>query len=168
MYWVNLASRILHILGAVILVGGLFYLRVVVTPGLATSSGGTAEQYFGSRRAAWAKWVGIATLLLIATGLWNYMQIIKTHERMASSYHMLAGLKMLAGIALFALAALVAGRTATAETLRQRMRYWLSVCLLLGIATIAIGSVLRSYPHTRRIDATGPPVLIAPDGGTVE
>jgi uncharacterized membrane protein len=162
MYWLMLASRVLHILGAIILVGGIFYVRNVVLSGNTPSGGAAADQQFGGRRAAWAMWVGVATLLLLVTGLWNYMQIIKTHERMASSYHMLAGMKMLAGLALFGLAAVLAGRSPAAETLRQRMRLWLNVCLVLGIASVVLGSVLRSYPHTLKIDANGPPVLIAP------
>src|SRR5687768_14139656 len=125
MYWVMLLSRILHILGAIILVGGIFYLRTIVTPA-ALDTNANADPQFGGRRAAWAMWIGIATLLLLVTGLWNYMQIIRTNERMASSYHMIAGLKMLAGIALFLLAALVAGRSPVAEMMRQRMRFWLS------------------------------------------
>jgi uncharacterized membrane protein len=161
MYWVMLLSRILHILGAIILVGGIFYLRTIVTPSITTPNANVDEQ-FGGRRAAWAMWVGISTLLLLVTGLWNYMQIIKTNERMASSYHMIAGLKMLAGIALFLLAALVAGRSPVAEMMRQRMRFWLNVCLLVGIVTIVLGSVLRTYPHTPKVDAPGPSTLVAP------
>jgi uncharacterized membrane protein len=162
MYWLMLASRILHILGAIILVGGIFYLRNVVSPTNAASAPAAADQQFGGRRAAWAMWVGVATLLLLVTGLWNYMQIINTNERMASSYHMLAGLKMLAGFALFALAAVLAGRSSAAETLRQRMRLWLNVCLLLGFTAVVLGSVLRSYPHRERIDKNNAPVQIAP------
>ena len=79
MYWLMLLSRILHILAAIILVGGIFYLRSIVTPSIATPNANVDEQ-FGGRRAAWAMWVGIATLLLLVTGLWNYMQIIKTNE----------------------------------------------------------------------------------------
>jgi uncharacterized membrane protein len=161
MYWVMLLSRILHILAAIILVGGIFYLRTIVTPSIATPNANVDEQ-FGGRRAAWAMWVGIATLLLLVTGLWNYMQIIKTNEKMASSYHMIAGLKMLAGIALFLLAALVAGRSPVAEMMRQRMRFWLNVCLLVGIVTVVLGSVLRTYPHTPKVDAPGPSTLVAP------
>jgi hypothetical protein len=98
-------------------------------------------------------WVGIATLFLLATGLWNYLQIIWTHEKLAPSYHMIAGLKILAGLALFGLAALLAGRSAAAESLRRRMHFWLTVCLLLGVITVALGSVLRSYPRTRKVSS---------------
>jgi uncharacterized membrane protein len=162
MYWIMLASRILHILGAIILVGGIFYLRNVVSPSTASLETADADRQFGGRRAAWAMWVGVATLLLLVTGVWNYLQIIKMHERMASSYHMIAGLKMLSGLALFGLAALLAGRTAAAQTLRGRMRFWLNVCLLVGVITVVLGSVLRPYPRSPKVDAGGPPVLIAP------
>lgn len=160
MYWLMLASRVLHILGAIVLVGGLFYLRTVVTPSVVPAA--AADQQFGGRRAAWAKWVGIATLVLLATGLWNYVQIIKLHERFAPSYHIIAGLKMLAALALFFLASLLAGRSAAAEALRDKMRSWLGVALALGILTVVLGGVLRSYPHTPNIDAAGPPALSAP------
>jgi uncharacterized membrane protein len=161
MYWVMLLSRILHILGAIILVGGIFYLRAIVAPATVDSSA-NVDQQFGGRRAAWAMWVGIATLLLLVTGLWNYLQIIRTNEKMASSYHMIAGLKMLSGIALFLLAALVAGRSPVAEIIRQRTRFWLNVCLLLGVVTVLLGSMLRTYPHNPKVDAPGPSTLVAP------
>jgi uncharacterized membrane protein len=165
MYWLMLLSRILHILGAIIIVGGILYIRAIITPSVSDPNI-TADRQLGGRRATWAMWVGIATLLLLVTGLWNYMQIIKTHERMASSYHMIAGLKMLAGIALFLLAALLAGRSPVAEVMRQRMRFWLNMCLLLGIITVALGSVLRTYPHTPKVDAPGPSTLVAPTTNT--
>jgi uncharacterized membrane protein len=160
-YWVMLLSRMLHILGAIILVGGVFYLRAVILPNV-ESPGTDTDRQFGGRRAAWAKWVGIATLLLLVTGLANYLYIIRSHERLASSYHMIAGMKMLSGIALFLLAALVAGRSPAAATIRQRMRFWLNVALLLGIITVALGSVLRTYPRTPKVDAPGPSVIVAP------
>jgi uncharacterized membrane protein len=162
MYWLMLVSRILHIVGAIILVGGVFYLCNVVSPSAAPAGDSNADSHFGGRRAAWAMWVGIATLLLLVTGLWNYLQIIKTNERMAPSYHMIAGLKMLAGLAVFGLAALLAGRSSAAVSLRGRMRFWLNVCLLLGIITVVLGSVLRSYPHIPKVDAAAAPILIAP------
>ncbi len=156
-YWLMLASRVLHILGAIILVGGLFYLYAVVTP--AASASATADQQFGGRRAAWAKWVGIATLLLVVTGLWNYVQGAKQYE-LAKSYHMVAGMKMLAALALFFLAALIAGRSAAAEKIRLQMPTWLRVALALGILTAVLGSFLRTYPHNPKQFIT--PKLEAP------
>src|SRR5262245_57162058 len=97
-YWIMLVSRILHITGSIILVGVIFYLRFVISPVSATSRTPHVDQYFGGRRATWAKWVGIATALLLITGIWNYIQMIKLND-LAKSYHMVAGIKMLAALA---------------------------------------------------------------------
>ena len=39
---------------------------------------------------------------------------------------------------------------------------WLSVCLILGIITVVLGSVMRTYPRTPKVDTTAGPTLIAP------
>jgi uncharacterized membrane protein len=161
MYWIMLVSRILHITGAIILVGGIFYLRFIISPTSAPPGIAPVDQFFGGRRAVWAKWVGIATALTLITGLWNYIQIAKLND-LAKSYHMVAGIKMLTAIAVYLLAALLAGRTSAADALRQKWRFWLNICLALGLATVILGSVLRSYPHNRKLDAPTPPQLVAP------
>jgi hypothetical protein len=174
MYWLMLASRILHILGAIVLVGGLFYVRAVVTSipiplreGRGEGSATSADHLFGGRRAVWAMWTGIASLLLLVTGLWNYFQMIKLHA-LSPSYHMIAGLKMLTGLSLFVVAAMLAGRSQAAEKLRQNMRLWLNLCLVLGITTVIFGSVLRTFPHTLKVDAPGPSQLVAPSNLTTD
>jgi uncharacterized membrane protein len=145
MYWLLVTSRVLHILGAIILLGGLFYVRTVVTPAIVAGTAPPPDALFGGRRGKWAMLVGIATLLLLASGIFNYLYIINAFEKMAGRYHMLAGIKILLSLALFLLAALVAGRSAAAEGIRRNMRYWLGVCLALGIAIIILGAVLRTY-----------------------
>lgn len=166
MYVVQLLSRIGHILGAIILVGGLFYIRHVVRPASASHGTPSSDALFGGSRAGWARWVGITTALLLATGVLNYVLITKQHERLASSYHMLIGMKMLLALAVFLLAALLAGRTAMADSLRQRWRTWLSLCLLLAIVTAAFGSVLRTYPRARKAGPSAAPQIIAPGNPT--
>jgi uncharacterized membrane protein len=160
-YWIMLASRILHILGAIILVGGLFYLWAVVTPSVPPDAA-RADEQFGGRRAAWAMWVGIASLLLLVPGLWNYWQMIQMHEKLAGSYHMIAGIKILLGLVLFFVAALVAGRSPAAQSLRRKLRFWLTLCLIIGILTAALGSVLRTFPRTPKLDAPPDRTTIAP------
>jgi uncharacterized membrane protein len=159
MYWLLLASRVLHILGAIVLVGGLFYLRMVVAPTVAATSKPTTDAWFGGRRAAWAKWIGIATLLLLLTGFYNYLEISKANE-LATSYHMIVGIKILLSLVLIFLASILAGRSAMADQLRQRMTFWLGICLMIGVLVVAIGAVLRSYPHTPK--ALAGPTLVAP------
>jgi len=161
MYWINLASRFLHILGAIILVGGLIYLRTVVMPSPAAINAKNVDEKFGGLRAKWAMWIGIATALLLITGTWNLVMMFRTYK-FATSYHMLLGLKILAAFALFAVAALVAGRTVAAEVVREKMRMWVGIAVALGVLTVALGSMMRSISHNPKIDAVPPPTLVAP------
>ena len=165
LFWVQYLSRICHILGAIILVGGLFYIRYIVSPVDTPPGTAPVDQFFGGRRATWAKWVGIATALLLITGLFNYFMIAKQNEPMAPSYHMMAGIKMLAAIVVFLLAALLAGRTSVADSLRQKWHFWLNTTLVIAIITVALGSFLRTYPRTLKTDTTTPQ-LIAPANST--
>src|SRR3954452_8593125 len=161
MYWIMLVSRILHIVGAIILAGGLFYIRFVVSPASAPPVAQPPDQFFGGRRAAWAKWVGIATALLLFTGFWNYVQFTKTYD-LPKFYHMVLGIKILAAIAVFLLAALLAGRTNAAEAIRQKWRLWGNFRFFLDLITVVLCSVLRTYPHNRKMEAAEQPKLVAP------
>jgi len=163
MYFLMLVARISHILGAIILLGGLFYLRIVpLPPSSATGGIVPADQFFGGRRTIWARWTAAATALLLVAGIFNYVLIIKQHERLDPSYHMIMGLKMLAAIGVFLLAALLAGRTSAADKIRTKWRTWLSLCVLLGVIAVTLGSVLRTYPRVKKADANAAPQLIAP------
>lgn len=172
MYWLMLASRVFHVLSAIVLVGGLFYLRAVVTPahGREESEGAnnantdstSTDVLFGGRRASWAMWVGIASLLLLATGLFNFLQIVRLHERMGFVYHSVAGLKILSGLTLFILAAMLAGTSPAAQAMRRNWRAWLNVCLALGILTVVMGSFMRSFDHIKKPSSHAPSVEAAP------
>jgi uncharacterized membrane protein len=166
--WLMFASRLLHILSAIILVGGLFYIWAVVTP---TSSslplreglgeGSSVDYYFGGRRATWAKWIGAASLLLLATGLWNFISMV-TANKLHFTYHILGLVKILLALALMLLAALLAGRTATADSLRRKWQFWLSLAVLIGVITVAVGSTMRTYPRTPKLDNPPDTTVIAP------
>lgn len=158
-YWFLIAMRVLHMLGAAIIVGGLIYLCSVATP--AAASADSADAQLGGRRTSWAMLVGIATLLLLGSGLFNYIYLVKTHEKMPTSYHMLFGLKFLAGLVVFFLAALISGRTNLAQQIRQNIRYWLNVCLVLSLAILILGSVMRTYPRAMKGAA---PQALPPNG----
>jgi uncharacterized membrane protein len=161
-----LVSRILHILGAIVMVGGLFYLWAVVTPSRSATEelpavGSSVDHFFGGSRAAWAKWVGIASLFLLVTGLWNFVSMVKGNH-LHFTYHILGTVKILLALGLMMLAALLAGRTAAADRIRQKWRTWLALTLVVGVLTVAVGSVMRTYPRTPKLDTPPEPVLIAP------
>ena len=135
------------IIDAAILVGGPFYLWVVMSPNVAATEVNSAERAFSGRRGVWAMWVGIATLVVLVTGLYNYLNIIWMHEKLPRGYHPLAGIKIVLAMVVFFLSAMIAGRSAAAVRFRQRIRFWLGVCVIVGLAVVLLGSVLRSFPR---------------------
>jgi uncharacterized membrane protein len=144
MYWLMLVLRVLHILGAVVLVGGVFYLRAVVAP--AMPGGATVDDWFAGRRAAWARWVATATTVLLVTGFLNYLHVTQTNEH----YQAVFIVKVLLSLVVFFLAAASAGTTRLANRFRQNMRTWLTVCLAAGVLAVALGGVPLPFPWTRK------------------
>jgi cytochrome c biogenesis protein CcdA len=97
---------------------------------------------------------------LLVTGLFNFVTIVKANQ-IATSYHMLGGVKILVALVIFFFAAILAGKTALAESFRERMKYWLTVTMLIGVLIVIIGSVMRSYPRTPKpIEG---PAIVAPN-----
>ena len=140
-YTIQIIARALHILSAIVLVGGLFYIRSVLSP-----SG--VDACFADRRSVWAKWVGIATLLLLVTGFYNFLmihgQVKAGGDELPKTYHILFGIKLLVALAVMFLAAILAGKTAAAERFRGQMGKWLNVVWLASVAIVVIAAVLRS------------------------
>jgi uncharacterized membrane protein len=148
----RIVSRILHILFAIILGGGLFYMRSILSP-----SG--VEACFGDRRQVWARWVGLATFLLLATGMFNYIVIIREYreagDKLPMSYHILFCVKFLLSLLVMFIAAILAGRTATADRFRANMRRWLNLAWTSVLAIVVIAALLRAH-HVRRPPSAEP------------
>lgn len=137
---VQIVSRVLHILGAIILAGGLFYIRSVLSPA-------GVDACFAGRRAVWAKWVGIAALLLLATGIYNFLvindQVKADGGKLEPAYHMLFGIKFLLGLLVMFLAAILSGKTA-AEKFRASLGRWLNIAWFAAVAIVVIAALLRT------------------------
>lgn len=156
---VPLVSRILHIVGAVILVGGIAYLRKVVAPAAVPGEGDPVDRLYSGRRAAWARWVGIATGLLLATGVINTVLVMKTYPNLPGGYHAMLGTKILLALVVMFLAAILAGTTPAALELRKATKGWLTVALVAGLAVIIVASTLRLFHMPTATGATSRPEI---------
>lgn len=138
---IGIISRILHILSAIILVGGLFYIRTILSPA-------GVDACFAGRRQVWAKWVGMATLFLLVSGFYNFFLINGAAKvdggKLPSTYHMLFGLKFLLGLLVMFVCAILAGKTEMAERFRGNMRKWLNIAWLSAMAIIVIAAFMRT------------------------
>ena len=141
-FTLRVLSRVFHIMFAIIIGGGLFYLRAVLAPA------GAGACYAG-RRAVWARWVGVATLILIVTGMFNYITFIRDAKAagapLPQTYHMMFGVKFLLALFVFFVAAILAGKTALAEKFRANMGQWLNFAWLAVMGIIVLGALLRTY-----------------------
>lgn len=138
----QLVSRFLHLLSAIILVGGLFYMRSILFPA-------GAEACYAGRRAVWARWVGLVTFLLLVTGIYNLLSIVNqakaAGEPLDPTYHALIGIKVLLALGVMFIVAVLAGKTALAEKFRGNMRKWLSIAWMAAVAIVMIGAILRTF-----------------------
>ena len=141
-YLVQLISRVLHILSAIILVGGLFYIRTVLFP-----SG--VEACYANRRAVWAKWVGIATLFLLVSGIYNIIVIFGQAKadglKLPPTYHMLLLVKFLLALLVMFIAAILAGKTEAADRFRGQMGKWLNIGWLAALGIVIVASMMRTF-----------------------
>tara|TARA_Y100000994_G_scaffold223164_1_gene203872 strand:+ start:78 stop:614 length:537 start_codon:yes stop_codon:yes gene_type:complete len=146
-YVLQLFSRILHILGAIILVGGLFYIRTVLAP--AETDKTSADTCYAGRRAIWARWVGIATFLLLLSGFYNFMTINGQAKvdggKLEPTYHILFGIKFLLALLVMFIASILAGKTAAADRFRGQMRKWLNLGWLAAMAIVIIAAMMRTF-----------------------
>lgn len=140
-YLLYLVLRVLHILSAIILVGGLFYSKTILVPA-------GVDPYAGQRQV-WARWVGLATLFLLVSGLVNFMNILTAAKAngtpLPPTYHALFGIKFLLGLFLMFLAAILAGKTDLAERFRQKSSRWLGIAWTVSLAIVIIGAFLRTF-----------------------
>ncbi len=139
----RIVSRALHLLCAMILGGGVFYIRSVLADA-------GPEACFAGRRQVWARWIAVASTVLIATGLFNYITYVRDAKApgataLPQAYHMLFGVKFLLAIGLMGVASIVAGKTAAAERLRANMPRWLNVSWTLVMAIVVIGAMMRFF-----------------------
>ena len=100
-------------------------------------------------RSRWSKWVMASSGLLLVTGLVNFMLIVQRFDLdktafPGSKYHMFFGIKFLLALGVFMLSALLTGRSAAAEKMRRNERMWLNVNVLLAVAVVCLGGLLKS------------------------
>ena len=136
----GLVFRWLHIVPALVMVGGIFFLRFCML-----EPGSTDSSLFDRNEAArkrWMKWVMLSTLLLLVSGLYNTAMKAMGYE-LDMIYNGLLLVKILLALVVFYLSAVMTGRSEKAKRLRQQEKYWLNVSLFLMIVIVLIGGLMK-------------------------
>lgn len=144
MEYLNLALRWLHILSAMIMVGGIFYLRFAVVPTLEALPPNERETIGASLRRGWAKWVMIAIAVLLVTGIANMILIPAQNSFPEDAkYGMWVGIKLMLALPIFFIVSMINGRSANAAKWREKSRLWLNIAIVLSVIIVCIAGYVR-------------------------
>ncbi|TWT90558.1 hypothetical protein Mal64_09510 [Pseudobythopirellula maris] len=159
----SLLSRVFHTTCAATILGGLVYLRFVLAPGAAVADDPEAAVYAG-RRKAWAMCVGVCSMLLILSGVYNLVVIVGSEPKPSGLYHPLFGVKVILAVVVMALAARASGAAAVVS---GKLKSQLNVALGCTLAVFVLGATLRIHrdAEVRDVDAPAEMSIRVGDGG---
>lgn len=142
-------SRIVHVLTAIVLIGGSIFTAFVLLPSVRQIDEAAHAKLSAAVVSRWRRFVHIGVLLFLVTGIYNYSIAIPQH-RGDGPYHAMMGTKMLLALIVFFIASALVGRSARLEKIRQRRSTWLRVLALIAVVIVAISGYLkiRSIPTT--------------------
>jgi hypothetical protein len=154
-----------HVLAAIVALGGLVFARFAFVPAAEELDRDTADRLHAGVRRRWLPWVTGAIAILLASGLTNYILMIRRIKdapelwggdwMRQTGYHGLFGVKFLLAMILFYLASGLVGRGAGTQWIRNARRQWLSVAVGLGVAIVLISGWMRQL-HTGANDLPDP------------
>ena len=142
MFALDVASRFLHVLTAIILLGGSTFMLLVILPSLQASEDSLRKSMASTIRDRWKRFVHLGIAIFLLTGFYNYFQAMPKHKG-DGLYHALVGTKILLALAVFFVASALVGRSSTFDSMRQNQRKWLTLLCLLGIVIVAISSFVN-------------------------
>ena len=148
MSYLDLLLRWIHILAAIVFVGGTIFWRWTLLPALESLPESSRQNLQNSLRQRWSRWVMLTSGLLLISGLINAVLAIQRYKFDGSLYHILVTVKLLLALAIFWIASTLAGRTAAAERLRQRSRFWLDVSVAIAVVLVCVAGVMKMIDRT--------------------
>lgn len=161
--WLSLILRWLHIIAAVLLAGGALFWCCVLRPATSELDEATSTALRQRVAARFSKIVMLAILLLLVSGLINFIRINRSLPADANKtmYHSLFGIKFLLGLVVFFLASALSGRSAAFDKMRANAKTWLGVTSTLVVAIILISGFMRVW-RDGLLAAPAPPADQAP------
>jgi uncharacterized membrane protein len=143
--WLAVLFRWIHILTAVIAVGGVLFQRLVLMPAISgTLDEGQRVKVHEAVVGRWKTVLMTCIGLLLVSGFWNFFTISLDKAKTAPAYHGLFGLKFLAALAVFFLGSVLTGKAKAFQTMRDRRAYWLGVTAVLAVLVILVSGILKN------------------------
>lgn len=152
MDYVDLLLRWIHILSAIVLVGGAFFWKLVWQPAAAELDEKVRDQTFEAMRKRWSMIVHIGITLLLITGLINAVRIIQQYSFTEAPYHILVAVKLVLALLLAYLAMRLAGRSEGAKRFRASGT-WSTINVVLAVIVVCFAGYMKSVPREPKLGA---------------
>jgi uncharacterized membrane protein len=149
---VDLILRLLHIVPAIFLAGGVFFMWSALIPALGTVTDDARQAILDAVRGKWAKLVMACSGLLLVTGLINAVRNIVAYEYVGAPYHIFVTLKLILALAIMFITARLSGRSQGAEKFREKLPFWMSVNTALLFVLIVVASTMRVTDRVPKVD----------------
>ena len=149
----NLLTRLFHILPAIFLAGGVFFMWCALLPALNGMAEDTRKAVLDAVRGKWAKVVMATSAFLLVTGLYNFVKNATGFDYQGGPlYHILGSLKLLLALGIMFIAARLSGRSAGAEKFREKIVQWMGVTTGMLFVLILLASTMRTIDKTPKIE----------------
>jgi uncharacterized membrane protein len=147
MLWVAIVSRWIHIITAVVLVGGSIFLRFVLGPAAAQLPDESHAKLKELVLGTWKKFVHGGIALFLISGFYNYLVVQGPLHKGDKLYHPLMGIKILLALAVFVIASGLVGRSKAFAGMRAKAKLWQGIMITLAILIIGISGFLKVRPN---------------------
>jgi uncharacterized membrane protein len=150
--------RWIHILSAIVALGGSIFIRFVLMP--------SAQQVLDDKNYAelrtaitrrWMKFVHTCILLFLVSGFYNFILIQAPLHKGQSIYHMLFGIKFLLALVVFALGIALTSLKPWSEKIRANAKTWLGLLIALAVIVVGISGYMRMIPPATAATAVSTP-----------
>ena len=154
--WIAITSRWIHVGTAVVLVGGLVFLRFVLGPAAAQLPEEAHAKLKGLVLAKWKKFIHGGIALFVLSGFYNYLVIQAPLHKGDKLYHALMGTKILLALAVFFLSSALIGRSKAFAGMRTNPKLWQGIIIALAALIIGISGFVKVA-----LKPTTPAVVVA-------
>jgi len=163
MIWVDILFRWAHILPAIALLGGAFFMRFALLPAIEGLSEESRETMADGVRKRWSKVVMASAFFLLVSGFYNIFAATNKYD-LPSWYMGIITAKLILALGIFFLASVLSGRSESAAKYQAKSKMWLNINLAMAVTLVCLAGGLRMHPHTPK--ASKPPkdetTLVAP------
>ena len=143
--WLAVVFRWVHILAAVVAVGGVLFQRLVLMPSVMSSIDDANRGRLHAEVTRRWKGVLMACIgLLLVSGFYNFFTISMDKAKGAPIYHGLFGIKFVSALVVFFIGSALVGRAAAFEGMRRDRARWLGISAVLAVLVILVSGILKN------------------------